>query len=233
MIRTDRRTVSAAAAAAVIMIASTLAIAQGFSLSKPLAQFTIGDIFPRVVDVRFREAGENWQRGADDLVSIAVSREASAKDALSVKKKEINQLERQLKAAKKDKDFVTAGTIEGRIKTEKIVMDVLDRLEDISEAQLKVAEAFRDTGNAIQAFVDSDEAFDGYRDLGITRPEPGEVDRRLEGPGYRSFLRHVAALDDLGKSFEHLGEELDDLAKTREKVLEALEAGGHVVKPAK
>jgi len=205
-------------------------LAQESLLAEPLEQFTVGDIFPKVVDERFLATGKEWQAGATNHATLANDRIAQAKEALSVKKKELSNLKKQLKNARKDKDFVQAGTLEGNIKAAEIVVDVLQRFKAISEAQMKLSEAWRDTGDAIIGFVDADQSFEAFRSLSITRPKLGETDQRLMPDGYRAFDKHTKSLAELGKAFAQLGDEMENLSSVRMKALDELDKGGHVVK---
>ena len=183
-------------------------------------------MFPKVVDERFLTTGTEWQAGATNHATIANDRIALAKEALSVKKQELGDLKKSLKHARKDKDFVKVGTLEGSIKTEEIVVDVLQRFKDISEAQMELSGAWRDTGDAIIGFVDADRSFEAFRSLRITRPAQGETDQRLKPDGYRAFEEHTKSLELLGKAFEQLGDKMQELGSVRMKTLGELEKGG-------
>ena len=116
------------------------------------------------------------------------------------------------------------------IKAAEIVVDVLQRFKAISEAQMKLSEAWRDTGDAIIGFVDADQSFEVFRSLSITRPKLGETDQRLMPDGYRAFDKHTKSLAELGKAFAQLGDEMENLSSVRMKALDELDKGGHVVK---
>jgi hypothetical protein len=218
-----------------VLIGTTIALkAQApatTEMSKPLTQFTIGDVFPEVTDESLRQTGRDWQSASAPLRKWADERAAGITRALGIKRNEIRALESKLRSAKKDKDFTGAGTLEGQIKTEKIVVGVLEELSTLSKAQSDAATDWREAGAAMAAFAKADEKFNAYRAVGIARPEDGATGERLSGEGYTAVLQHAQSLSDLGKAYSKLGSDLQDLGDRRKDLLSSLEKGGHVLKP--
>lgn len=201
------------------------------SLSKPLKEFTIGNIFPKVVGDAFRATGKEWQTAADDFLQRTGERRTSLGQAIPTKKAEIDLLKEHLKAAKKDKDFTKTGTLEGQIKTESIVVAVLKQLEKVNESQAAAAAAWSEVGSAMQRFVDADEKLDQHRGIGIARRRDGADGQRLPADGYTALLQQAESMDDLGKAFAKVGSQLSSLAGRRKSLLNSLAKGGHIEKP--
>jgi len=203
----------------------------GENLTKPLNQFTIGDIFPKVAGDPFRQTGKNWQTTADEFLKRSAERKAALGQAIPAKEAEIKRLKEELKAANKNKDFTKAGTLEGQIKTESIVTAVLQQLNKLNESQAETATAWSQAGAAMQRFVDADEKFDQYRAVGIARPEDGATGKKLSTDGYTTILQQAESMDDLGDAFAKVGATLNTLAGRRKSLLDSLAKGGHVDKP--
>ena len=211
--------------------AMTATIAQENPLTKPLNRFSIGDIFPRAVGESFAETGRSWKVSADDLKREAEVRKESVTMAAEVKKTELPLTKDELKEAKKQKDLAKIGALEGTLKSEELVLNILKKLMRLSEEQIEVAEAFRATGAAMERFTDADDAFDPFRGRQIARPEFGELDQRLGPDGYAAFRAHADAMKNLGEAFHDLGSRTQSLAKDRMDLLETLAKGGHVQAP--
>ena len=201
------------------------------NLTKPLTQYTVGDIFPKVAGDAFRETGKTWQMASNEFLKRTGDRRTALAAAIPAKEAEIASLKGQLKAAKGAKDFNKQGTLEGQIKTEEIVTAVLQQLNKLNEAQSATATAWGETGVAMQKFVDSDELFDQYRTVGIARPEDGATGAKLSAEGYNAILGQAKAMSDLGAAYGKVGSALKSLADRRKSLLDSLAKGGHVEKP--
>lgn len=201
------------------------------NLTKPLTQFTVGDVFPKVAGDAFRQTGKDWQAAADEFNKRAGERRAALSAAIPAKETEIKNLKTQLKAANKDKDFTKAGTLEGQIKTEEIVTAVLQQLTKLNESQSATATAWSEVGSAMQKFVDADEKFDQFRSIGIARKQDGATSERLSAEGYNALVNHSQALADLADAFGKISSDLGGLASRRKALLDSLAKGGHVEKP--
>ncbi len=201
------------------------------NLTKPLTQYTIGDVFPKVAGDAFRETGKSWQAASNEFLKRAGDRRAALGTAIPAKETEIKSLKEQLKAANKNKDFTKAGTLEGQIKTEEIVTAVLGQLSKLNDSQSATATAWGEAGVAMQKFVDADEKFDQYRTIGIARPEDGATGQRLTAEGYNATLAQAQAMSDMGDAFGKVGSALGSLADRRKALLDSLAKGGHIEKP--
>lgn len=201
------------------------------NLTKPLTQYTVGDIFPKVAGDAFNETGKSWQSASNEFVKKAGDRRTALAAAIPAKQTEIETLKTQLKAANKDKDFTKAGTLEGQIKTEEIVTAVLAQLNKLNEAQSATATAWGETGAAMQKYVTADANFDQYRAIGIARPEDGATGKKLSAEGYNTILGQATAMSEMGASFDKLGGALKSLADRRKALLDSLVKGGHIEKP--
>lgn len=206
-------------------------VAQDASLSKPLARFTVGDIFPKLVTGAFAETGRRWADAASGLLDVAHQRKSLVADAVASKKAELPAVKKQLKAAKSDKDFVKVGTYEGTLKDAQIVVEVLKKLSTLSQQQADVADGLKTVGAAMVKFTDADDEFDKFRGQKISRPAPGEPDQRLGADGYKAFKAQAQALVALGEAFSNLGAQVEELSSERMKLLSALESGGHIQAP--
>lgn len=197
------------------------------ALDKPLAGFTLGDLFPRVSG-SLRETAASWQREAENLDRLASTRLANIKSAAPSAKAQVEQARDAVKLAETSRDQVALGTAKGRVKSAESVKDVLERLESVGDTQSDVARAWARTAELMRKVVDADDAFDGFRASGIARPEAGQSDRRLSPEGYRAFEKYSRAVKDLGEDFEELGEKLSDLGSRRLKLASDLEETGLV-----
>ena len=215
------------AMACVVLLAAVPAMGQD-KLSKPLAEFTLGDLFPSVVGEAAKGTALSWQEAADVLISAAEERAQSVASAIEVKKRELSKLKTQAKTAKKDKDFTKVGMLEGQLKTEQMVIRVLEQLEKVSKQQLAVAESWRTVATEMSTFVDASAALDPFRDALIVRPDTGEQDRRIGEADYEVFTAHTKALATLGDAFSKFGSEMHRMGSQRKSLLEALEKGGYV-----
>ena len=221
------------AMACVALSAAVPALGQESNLSKPLADFTLADLFPSVVDEAAKGTARSWQESSDVLVLAAHERAQRVASAIKLKKGELDQLKTQAKSAKKDKDFTTAGTLEGQLKTEQIVVRVLEQLEKVSKQQLAVAESWRTVATEISTFVDANVVLDDFRDARIVRPEAGEKDQRIGASGQKAFTAHTDAMVTLGEAFSKFGSQMLRMGSQRKSLLNALEKGGHVGTPPK
>ena len=201
------------------------------NLSKPLTQYTVGDIFPKVAGDAFKETGKTWQMASTEFLKKVGDRRTALTAAIPAKEAEITSLKGQLKAAKGAKDFTKEGTLEGQIKTEEIVAAVLQQLNKLNEAQGATATAWGETGVAMQKFVDSDALFDQYRTVGIARPEDGATGGKLSAEGYNAILSQAQSMSDLGAAYSKLGSTMKSLADRRKSLLDGLAKGGHIEKP--
>jgi len=204
---------------------------QESNLSKPLADFTLDDLFPSVVDEAAKATAQSWQESADVLVRAAEERAQSIAGAIKLKNGELGQLKIQAKSAKKKKDFTNAGTLEGQLKTEQIVVRVLEQLEKLSKQQLALAQSWQTVATEMSAFADTNLALDDSRDARIVRPEAGEKDQRIDASGYDAFTLHTNQLIKLGEAFSKFGSEMRGMGSQRKSLLRALEKGGHVDAP--
>src|SRR5262245_25366338 len=85
MMRSIRLALAAVAAVSLLLAPGPGARAQeagnaASSLSKPLADFRIGDIFPRVVDDTFRQTGAAWREASRGLLEQAAKRADEVSD---------------------------------------------------------------------------------------------------------------------------------------------------------
>ena len=202
-------------------------------MAKPLNQFTIGDLFPRI-DAGLDQTASTWKTASAELVQKSTAREKAVNDGIVAVKKKADQLKADAKAAQKSKDFTAAGTAEGALKTEEVVTKILARLQSLATAQKEAADAWSKTANAMDAYVKADKEFDPYRAKGIAKPESGAApggDNRLDAAGMASFKKQTESMEELGKSFALLGTELQGMAGDRLKFLSELEKGGHVQPP--
>jgi hypothetical protein len=152
-------------------------------------------------------------------------------NALTAKRTELSATKEQLKLAKREKDLVRIGMLEGTIKNEELSIEILKKLEHVAEQQLEVADAWSETGSAMEKFTGADSGFDSFRTRRLTRPEPGQPDLRLGPDGYEAFRAQASAMKDLGEAFAELGSGTESLAEDRLELLKTLEKGGHVQSP--
>jgi Spy/CpxP family protein refolding chaperone len=198
------------------------------ALDKPLKQFTIGDLFPRI-DAGIEQTAQIWKDVSEQVVSAAHQRQSSLKTGVATVKKKADGYKAEAKAAKKSKDFTAQGTAEGKLKTEEVVKGILTRLQTLADRQSAAGDSWRRTALAMENYVKADKEFDAYRSRGIARPEPGDTqDNRLDAAGAQAFKNHAQAYDELGAAFADLGSDLQAMASDRLKFLSALEKGGHI-----
>ncbi len=202
------------------------------TLSKPLAQYTVGDLLPRATDDTTRETGKAWRRAAGVLEEHCRSRLELVRSALQLKRSEVRALEQRLRAARKAKEFVEAGTLQGTLESERSVVEILDRVDTLSREQAEVARAWSDAGTAMVGLVEADDRMDPLRLKRIKRPDtPEEPDERLDATELGTFRSHAAALRQLGERFSALGDELEEVAGIRLRLFDDLERGGRVKPP--
>jgi len=201
------------------------------ALADPTKQFTIGDLFPKVTNESTKSIGEDWKASAAAIEKVATERIKAIDTALSQKKAHLAQLKTDLKAANKAKDFQKAGTLEGAIKSEEMQSKVLDQIKKLSATQADFAKTWAATGSSLLKFVEEDDRFDTVRAKGISKPEPGQPDQRLDSAGVQSMKAHATAAKDLGKSFSNLGAAIADIGTSRLTLLSQLEKSGQVQPP--
>jgi hypothetical protein len=201
------------------------------TLTKPLGQFTLGDIFPKLVTEGFAETGKQWGSGASEFIKQATARRQNVEAAIKAKSAEIPDLKKQLSAAKKEADLVKVGTLEGTIKNEQNITSVLEGLNKISDAQVDLANKWRAAGSAMEKFTAADANFDQFRAKKLSRPEAGQPDERLGPEGAAAFRAHSEALKELGRAFADLGAETETIASARLKLLDTMAKGGNVQAP--
>lgn len=197
------------------------------ALDKPLASFTMGDLFPHVSGT-LRETFVSWQREGENLDRLASTRRSSIQSAVPAAKAQVQQAKDEVKLAEKSRDQVALGTAQGRVKSAESVEDVLERLESVADQQSEVARAWARSAELMRKVVEADEAFDRFRQNGIARPDTGQPDRRLSPEGYQAFQKYSGTVKDLGDAFEELGKKLSDLGSSRLKLASDLEKTGLV-----
>ncbi|HVQ43080.1 MAG TPA: hypothetical protein VMS54_12765 [Vicinamibacterales bacterium] len=197
------------------------------ALDKPLARFTLGDLFPPVSD-SLRDTAATWQRESENVERLASARLSNIRSAVPAAKAQVEQAKDEVKVAEKSRDQVAMGTAQGRVKSAESVKDVLERLESGGETQGDLARAWSKTAELMRMVVETDAAFDRYRGNGIARPEAGQPDRRLSPEGYQAFQNYSEAVKDLGDAFQQLGQKLTDLGSGRLKLASDLEKSGLV-----
>jgi hypothetical protein len=201
-------------------------------LDKPLKQFTIGDLFPKVTSDSTKALGESWKSTASQIQKTASDRITAIESALQAKKAGLAQLKTDLKAADKAKDFVKVGTLEGTIKSDEMTMKVLEQIKKLTATQADFAKSWNDTGAALLKFVDEDNRFDTIRAKAISKPEPGAPDQRLDAAGVQAMKAHATAAKDLGEAFAEVGSKMESIGSSRLNLLSQLEKSGQV-QPAK
>ena len=198
------------------------------ALTKPLGQFTLGDIFPKIVTEGFATTGKDWAAGASEFIQVATARRQNVETAIKAKSAEIPDLKKQLSAAKKEADLVKIGTLEGTIKNEQNIASVLQGLNKLSDAQVDLANRWKAAGEAMEKFTAADANFDTFRSKRLSRPEAGQPDERLGPEGAAAFKAHSEALRNLGDAFSDLGSEIGTIASARLKLLDTMAKGGNV-----
>jgi hypothetical protein len=198
----------------VIGVAVTIAQEAAEPMDKPLGKFTIGDLFPKL-SAGLRETAAAWKESSANAADMTAQRLQNIQAAIPKVKTAMDQAKAAGKAADKSKDFTAAGTAQGEIKTQEMVMKVLDRLQAVSAAQNDVSKSWSKAADAMQKFADADDAFDQYRSAGIAKPDAGAQDTRLDAAGYQAFKAQSQALKDLGDAFQEFGSKLGGLGAGR------------------
>lgn len=200
----------------------------GQDLGKPLAELTLGDVFPGGVDAVINETGQAWQTSADELVTLTEQRAEQVRAALKVKQEEADRLRAELKDAKKAKDPAMIGTAEGQVKEAEMLLAVLKNIEKVADRQLELARAWREAGVQMIALADSSTNTEAYRAATLSRPAEGNPDQRLGREGNEAFKSHTDVMHALGTALTELGSEIKELAGQRLTLLKSLEKGGLV-----
>lgn len=201
-------------------------------LSKPLAQFTIGDIVPNTADGSMLSLGSSWKASAASLRRIAEDRLKVVDIAIEEKKVEIAGTKSALKTAKRAKDFVQTGSLQGTLKHDQVLVGVLEEMRRISISQIDVAKAWNAAGQAIDDYLGADRQFEPVRARRIAKPEPGsDTDERMGAADVGLFRTQARALERLGASFRNLGSLVENSAALRLSLVTKLEKGGHVQTP--
>jgi hypothetical protein len=219
-------TIAVAAIAGLAVGAAVTAQDAGGSLNKPLARFTIGDLFPRTA-AGLRETAEAWKKASDSGRAAASAQLKSVREAQPQVKARLEAAKRDAKAADKSKDFVAAGTAQGQMKSEEAVLDVLNRLASVTSTQGDLADAWTRAGEMLKKFAEADEGFDRYRSSGLDKPATGTPDTRLSKDGFDAFRNRAQALRDVGEAFYQLSVKTRNLADGQLKLAEDLQKGGH------
>jgi hypothetical protein len=208
--------------------AATMVLAQESALVKPLDQYLIGDIFPRTVTEASAETGRSWRLAATELSGEAQARGLEIANAITAKRADVQAAKQELREAKRQRDLVRIGTLEGTVKNEELLLDILEDLADVSEKQTDLALAWGTAGGAMERYLVSDNAFDPFRTRRLTRSEAGAPDERLGPDGVQAIRAHAQSMRELGDAFHNLGERTRSLAKERMRLLETLGKGGHL-----
>ena len=222
------------AAAVVCAIGGVAVMAQnaGESMNKPLAKFTMGDLFPKA-SAGLRETATSWKGASDNARALASSELKNVRESKPPVKAELESARNEAKAAEKSKDFAAAGAAQGRVKSGEIVMGVLDRLESLASTHNDLAEAWAKAGEKMRAFAEADEAFDRYRSSGIAKPDGNQKDTRLDKAGLDAFKKRADALRELGAAFDQLGAKTRSFGDGQLKLADDLQKGGHTQTPGK
>ena len=215
--------VAAAAVGAVSMV-----LAQESPLVKPLDQYLIGDVFPRTSSEASAETGRSWRLAATELNGEAQARRQAIADAITAKRTDVQAAKQQLREAKRQRDLVRTGTLEGTVRNEELLLDILEDLEEISKQQVDLALSWSEAGGAMERYTLSDSGLDLFRGRRLTRPDGGATDERLGADGVQAFREHAEAMRDLGQAFRRLGDRTRSLAKKRMDLLDTLAKGGHL-----
>jgi len=224
-----RTVIKMGVAAVVASLVVAAVVAQGGSMNKPLARFTIGDLFPKMVP-GLRETSGSWKTASEGAGALASAQLKNIREAMPPVKAALDEAKKESKAAEKNKDFEAAGTAQGKAKSQETVLDVLQRLEKVASTQADLAEAWVKAGEAMKKFADADDAFDKHRGSGIARPEGGERDTRLDQAGYDAFKSRAQALRELGEAYYRMSVKVRDLGDGQLKFASDLEKGGHIRK---
>ena len=197
------------------------------ALDKPLAGFTLGDLFPSVSG-SLGDTAAAWQRESEAVERLASTRMTSIRAAVPSAKGQVEQAKNEVKIAEKSRDQVALGTAQGRVKSAESVKDVLERLESVADTHSDMARAWSRTAELMRKVVEAVHAFDRYRGNGIARPEAGQPDRRLSPEGHQAFQNYSEAVKELGDAFQQFGQKLTDLGSGRLKLASDLERTGLV-----
>jgi hypothetical protein len=198
------------------------------TLVKPLSQYFIGDVFPRMASEASAETGRSWRVSADELNREAESRIQAIATAATAKRSDLQAAKRALSEAKKEKDLVRIGMLEGTVKNEELLIDILEELTEVSRKQVDLARAWGEAGAAMERYTETDMALDPFRGRRLTRPDDGQPDERLGADGVQAFRAQAQAMSDLGESFRRLGDRAKSLSKDRLDLLNMLARGGHL-----
>jgi len=221
-----------AMAAALVTLAPAQEPAADAPMDKPLEKFTLGDLFPKISGISFRDTGTAWQSTGQAGVEMTSKREQAINEAVPKVQAGVAKMKEELKAAERAKDFTASGTAEGKLKTADIVLDVLGKIKTLTQKQKALAQSFAAAGGAMLKFADADDAFVPLRAKGIEKPAaPGAPDTRLDQAGVKAFKDHASAIAALGKSFGDLGSAMNAMASQRQAFMSELEKGGHVQPP--
>jgi hypothetical protein len=203
--------------------------AQGIvgSLDKPLVQFTIGDLFPKMAD-GLRDTASAWKKSGDDTRAASAAQLKRVGDAKPAVKAQVDQAKSEAKAAEKNKDLATAGAAQGRARAGQTVLDMLDRLQSVASTQNELADNWAKTADAMRRFVEADEAFDRYRSNGIAKPETGSADARLDQAGFEALKSRSKALRELGEAFYQLSVKTRNLGDGQMKFADDLQKSGRI-----
>src|SRR5262245_18126555 len=85
-------------------------------MAKPLNQFTIGDLFPKI-DAGLDQTAATWKTASAELQTKTAARQKAVTDGIAAVKQKSDQLKAEAKTAQKNKDFTAAGTAEGKLQT--------------------------------------------------------------------------------------------------------------------
>ena len=173
------------------MLAIGLAIGAGVatawqaseSMDKPLAQFTIGDLFPKVAP-GLMETANAWRTSSEGVKRLADSRRLAVRGAIPQAKARVDAAKAEVKAAERSKDQVAIGTAQGKVKAAETVVDILERMESVATTHGELAQAWSQVADVLREFVAQDEGFDRFRSTSLARPASGQPDTRLTQAGY-------------------------------------------------
>jgi hypothetical protein len=197
------------------------------SFNKSLERFTIGDLFPKLSG-GLMETANTWKTAGDNARALASARSRDLKSAIEPVKAQVQKAKADAKTAEKSKDFSAAGAAQGNVKTGEIVLNLIDRLQNVASRQEDAAVAWSRAADMMRKFVEVDNDFDRYRGAGIAKPGSGQKDNRLDQAGYQAFKGHAESLKDFAAALSQLGDKLNGLASDRLKFASELEKGGHI-----
>jgi tetratricopeptide (TPR) repeat protein len=222
------------AAAVVCIMGGVAVVAQnaGGSMNKPLARFTMGDLFPNS-SAGLRETASSWKVASDNARALASSELKNVRESKPPVKAELESARKDAKAAEKSKDFEAAGAAQGRVKSGEMVLDVLNRLEGLASTHNDLAEAWAKAGEKMRAFAEADDAFDRYRSSGIAKPDSNQKDTRLDKAGLDAFKNRAQALRELGEAFDQIGAKTRNFGDGQLKLADDLQKSGHTQTPGK